>query len=136
MVPLPYILISVMFTLMHSIFPESESEHTNQSFISTQFRSFFMWEKQGKSLSKFLYEKHTNIVNWKLCQGNKPHAIRHTVCFNLHFSSKGTVEHLILRLTLDKSNNSGLPLYMDLRILILSLTRGKMCLLGLSLYRN
>lgn len=111
--------------------------NTHINYLSRHsFGHFWFREKQGKSLSKFLYEKHTNIVNWKLCQGCRPHAIRHTACFNLHFSSNGTIEHLFLRLTLDKSSNSGLPLYMDLSILILSLTKRKMCLLGSSLHRN
>ena len=44
------------------------------------------------------------------------------VCSNLNFNSKGTIEHLSLRLTMDKIENSSLPFYMQLRILTLSLT--------------
>ena len=35
LVPPPYIVTSFIFTLMHSIFPESECEYTNQLFISS-----------------------------------------------------------------------------------------------------
>ena len=49
-----YIVTSFVFTLIHSIFPGSECEHTNRLFISAQFRSFLLSGKTEKRLSEFL----------------------------------------------------------------------------------
>ena len=50
---LPYIVTSFVFTLIHSIFPGSECEHTNRLFISVQFQSFLLSGKTGKTFIKY-----------------------------------------------------------------------------------
>ena len=56
---LPYIVTSFVFTLIHSILPGSECEHTNKLFIPVQFWSFLLSGKTGKRLSEFL-QKYTD----------------------------------------------------------------------------
>ena len=60
---LPYILTSFFFTLIYSIFPGSECEHTNRLFISIQFRSFLLSGKTGK---RFIWNspKVHRFWNW------------------------------------------------------------------------
>ena len=52
-----------MFTLIHSVFPESECEHTNRLFISVQFRSFLLSSKTGKTFM-WISPKVHRFWNW------------------------------------------------------------------------
>ena len=60
---LPYIVTSFVFTLIYSIFPESECEHTNRLFISVQFRSFLLSGKTGKTFI-WISPKVHRFWNW------------------------------------------------------------------------
>ena len=60
---LPYIVTSFIFTLIHSIFPGSECEHTNRLFISVQFRSFLLSGKTGKTFI-WISPKVQRFWNW------------------------------------------------------------------------
>ena len=55
-----FIVTSFVFTLIHSIFPGSECEHTNRLFISVQFRSFLLSGETGN------FSKSTPILELKL----------------------------------------------------------------------
>ena len=60
---LPYIVTLFAFTLIYSIFPGSECEHTNRLFISVQFQSFLLSGKTGKTFI-WISPKAHRFWNW------------------------------------------------------------------------
>ena len=60
---LPYIVTSYFFTMINSIFPGSECEHTNRLFVPVQFRSFLLSGKTGKTFI-WISPKLHKFWNW------------------------------------------------------------------------
>ena len=60
---LPCIVTSFVFTLIYSIFPGSECEHTSRLFISVQFRSILLSGKTGKTFI-WISPKVPRFWNW------------------------------------------------------------------------
>ena len=58
-----YNITNIVFTLIHSIFPGSECEHTNRLFISVQFRSFLLSGKTGGQLDVTTHIYHKSCAH-------------------------------------------------------------------------